>query len=229
MAGRFRAAPVWGGLLAIGFVAGYAWAQIPKALYINGQVASTNVIEKDRRAYVPLVDIAKALDMGLSTRPGGYDMVTKAAPPAPPATVSGKIGEAVSNGQLTLTVIEIVRRETYAKRYIQSDVTAERGHEIVAVVCRLRNDTGREAHVDLSGGSGTALGDSTGRSYPQRVGLPDAAFPAVKLVPQTAVEFAILFEMPKATVPSEFRYEPLITQDSHFKGGLFRIALAKDR
>jgi hypothetical protein len=190
-------------------------------------VASVAVIERDKRAFVPLVDIAKAFDLTLTPRPGGYEMNSKAAPPPPPASVSCKIGEAVSNGQVTLTVVEVIQRKEYAKRYIRSDVTADRGHEIVVIICRLRNDTGREATLDVSGGPGTALSDTLGRSYAQKVGLPDAAAPGLRLQPQVSVEFGLIFQVPKDVKPQEFRYEPTITQDSNFKGALFRVALEK--
>lgn len=81
-AGR-TATLIFAGLLASAAVMGWA-AGVETRLYVNGKVASTDVIMKDGRAYVPLKDVAEALGMVVVNKSDGFALT--------PAGGAGQVG-----------------------------------------------------------------------------------------------------------------------------------------
>ena len=82
--------------------AAMAWAAgVGTKLYVNGKVASADVIMKDGRAYVPVKDVAAALGMTVVSRSDGFEL-TREGGANQVRGVDGKIGDDLFNGSFRI-------------------------------------------------------------------------------------------------------------------------------
>jgi hypothetical protein len=170
---------------------------------VEGKFATNDVLMKGGRAYVPLADMAKALDLTVQKTSTGYDLV-KAGGANAVGGLTGKMGDMLFNGKYRFKVVKVVRAATYKPQFYNPgfDFTvASQSNEVVAVVCQLRNGTKEPVMIDITGGKNTALTDDSDHSYQNFTGSQiDMPERAPKLLPGAAYDFALTFDVPKTAV-----------------------------
>lgn len=199
---------------SVALIGGYALAQSGLTVSVGGQLASSDVIERDGKVYVPITDVAKAFNRSVVRKDNGYDLVPIAGTPAEPvikSTVSidgltGAVGDVLKNGQVSVQVFQVVRGERYASTITNETYTAEPDMDLVAVVCRMRNTLKKPRQYDLGyfKGGNTALIDATGKSFAPKKWDRKEAIP--RLQAGMGADFAVIFAVPKGTELGEFVY-----------------------
>lgn len=208
MSKRISALAVLGGALILAAFA----VQASQKLLVNGSPASTDVRIIGGRAFVPLADVAKALDYKINKIAGGFDLV-KAGGAGPIANqYVGKLNEEVFTGKWKFTVLSFERVAEAVPEYLPDEVwnrrTAGPGMDIVVIKCRIKNGTNAKDTIVLDKweGNNTTLTDLDENAYePTQYGydakmnehFPDGA----TFLPGSAINFNLRFEVPKASVP----------------------------
>lgn len=207
---RFRASLA---LLGLGVAAAFA-IQATQKLIVNGATASTDVRMIAGKAYVPLADVAKALDYTVQKAAGGYELIKAGGATQIANKNVGKIGEEIFTGKWRFTVVSVQRVAEAAPEYLPDEKwtrrTADKGMEIVVVKCRLKNGTSAKDTIVLDKwkGNNTTLTDEEENSYePTQHGydakmsehFPDGA----TFLPGAAINFNIRFEVPKKSEPKD--------------------------
>jgi hypothetical protein len=202
---------VWG-IFVVGAVGGMAYAgfQAASSLYLNGNLASTGVIELKGTAYIPVKDVAKALNMGIVKSAKGYEL-SPAGGANQVQGFEGKVSDELFNGFQRFKVVEVIRGKKYVNRFSgdKQEVTpfgAEK--DLVIVVCRVKNGMKEAMDLGLPGGSLSGLTDMGEHSYQFRTGLSiDCPERGVHLLPGSACDFALTFDVPEDAVLKDLVYE----------------------
>ncbi|MBC8137365.1 MAG: hypothetical protein H8F28_15910 [Fibrella sp.] len=198
---------------AVALIGGYAIAQSGLTVSVSGRLASSDVIEQDGKVYVPIMDVAKAFNRSVVRNEKGYDLVpitsTQSVVASGPTTVNGlngEIGAVLSNRQVTIQVLRVVRGDTYVSAITGKTFDAEPDSELVAVICRMRNTLKKPRQYDLGyfKGGDTALIDATGKSFVPKAW--DRKEPIARLQAGAGVDFAVIFAVPKGTPLNDFVY-----------------------
>lgn len=187
--------------------AAFAW-QESKKLYLNGQVASTDLRIIDGRSYVPVADVAKALDFTIQKREDGYELVKSGGAGQIANGNKGKLGDEIFTGQWRFKVQSIDHAKHYDVKYstysYQRSFDAKDGFEYVVLNCQVKN--GRTEKDELVfgkwEGSNTALTDATEQAYePAFVDVKETegAPVGVSFIPGSAINFVLVFEVPAGT------------------------------
>ena len=184
--------------------AAYAAAHFASSdLYVNGSLASSSVIDVKGVAYVPVKDVAKALNMtvtktgrGIELNPaGGAGMVHG---------LEGKVGDDLFNGFHRFKVVEVIRGKTYTNRFSGDNQVVTPypdGNDLVVIVCRVKNGTDKKITVGLPPAGLTGLTDMDEHSYaPRSGGSADIPSRGVDLLPGAATDFALTFDVPANAV-----------------------------
>ena len=195
-------------------------------LYVNGALASSKVIDVKGVAYVPVKDLAKALNMSVTKTGRGFEMGTAGGGNMVGGLV-GKLNEELFNGFHRFKVTEVIRGKSYTNRFAgdhQAVTPYPEGNDLVVVVCRLKNGTEKPITLGLPAGGVTGLTDMDEHSYEPRSGM-SADIPArgVDLLPGAACDFALTFDVPAGAVLKDLVYEP--TDYNGHKVKPFRISL----
>ena len=212
-------------------------------LIFNGKVASTNVKTMDGKAYVPLTDVAKSLDMVVVKVPGGYE-IKKAGGATPISGLKGKIGDVLFDGKWRFQVISAGPVESYTMKHdseidyaiynpvaeLNNDTmtfTPKGARELIAVKCRVtngRNDT--HSLWVYNNDTRTALADTEGESHPPIAYDMDQSEPfnSKKLLPGAKTDFTVLFSVPEGTQLKDLVFT-LKTIDNNDKGNDVRVSL----
>lgn len=184
-------------LVGVAAVGSAFWAQ---QVRIDGKVATTDVITRNGKTYVPLADVAKSLGMTVVKTPTGWDLV-KPGGANMVQGVKGKIGEELFNGKYRFQVVKVTRGSSYTPQFAKLgfDLTpASADNEIVAIHCRLKNGTKEAVTFDILMGKNTALTDEKEQSYAAyNGGSVDMVARAPRVIPGAAADFALTFEVPK--------------------------------
>ena len=216
-----------GSLLALVVVAGICWAASKSKLYINGQVASTNLRVIDGRSYAPVAEVAKALGATIATREDGYEIVMPGGANQVNGVAQGKIGDELFTGQWRFQVVSVQQAgDQYKERYYQMLRTIKPkgpGETLVVVNCRLKNGT-KQTKTPLVTEripGNTALADDKEHSYgpldydaAQGEGDKIMSYAGADLLPGAAMEFALVFSVPKGTVAKALVYSVQVYPDS---------------
>lgn len=195
------------GLLAVGLAAAIA-VQAAQKLVVNGKTASTDVKVIGGKAYVPLADVAKALDYTVLKTAGGYELAKAGGATQIANKNVGKVGEEIFTGKWRFTVLSVQRVAEAVPEYLADEKwtrrTADKGMEIVVLKCRLKNGTSAKDTIvmDKWDGNNTTLTDDEENSFvPTQYGY-DAKmsehFPeGATFLPGAAINFNLRFEVPK--------------------------------
>ncbi|MCB8933379.1 MAG: DUF4352 domain-containing protein [Fimbriimonadaceae bacterium] len=193
-----------GALLVLGAFA----IQAAQKLLVNGKVASSDLRIIGGKAYVPLADVAKALDYTIQKTNGGYELIKAGGAGQIANKNVGAVGEEVFSGQWKFTVVSVDRVAEAVPEYLPNEVwnrrTAGNGMEIVVLKCRVKNGTDKKDTIVLDKweGNNTTLTDMDENAYePTQHGydgkfnehFPDGA----TFLPGGAVNFNLRFEVPK--------------------------------
>lgn len=196
------------GILLVASLGAIAF-QAAQKLFLDGKVVSTDLRVINGRAYVPLADVAKALDYTIQPATGGY-AITKSGGAGPIAGKNvGSVGEEVFSGQWKFTVVRVDRVAEAVPEFLPNEVwnrrTAGSGMEIVVVKCRVKNGTGQKDTIVLDKweGNNTTLTDMDENAYEPTQHGYDAKFnehfpEGATFLPGGAINFNLRFEVPKA-------------------------------
>jgi hypothetical protein len=178
---------------------------------MNGSVMSTDVQTINGRAYVPLVDVARALSMTVVRKEGGYELV-RAGGGNEIAGVKGKLGDTLFTGKWRFTVTAVTRAGEYTEVYSpDKEVLKPRAddEELVIVKCRIKNGTPKTQSPyfwkDIS--EDTALTDDKEHGYgPLAYDSRNSDATVDKMLPGSAKEFAVIFSVPKGSTLKDLVY-----------------------
>lgn len=226
MVGRMR----WAiGILLAGAAGAYAW-QAAQKLIIGGKTVSVDVRTIGGKAYVPLTDVAKALDFTVQKTAGGYELVKSGGTNQIANKNVGKLGEEIFTGKWKFAVLGVERVKEATPEYLPIEVwtrrVADPGMEIVVVKCRIKNGTSAKDTIVLDKwkANNTTLTDDqenafepTQHGYDAKLNehFPDGA----TFLPGGAINFNLRFEVPKGTKLKDLvftvtRYEDRNDQDT---------------
>ncbi len=202
-------------------------------LTINGQFATADLKTFNGRTYVPLADVAKALGMTLVKKPGHIDM-TSAGGANEISGTRGKLGETLFTGKWKFTPVSLEQMDSYTNKFAGDNAVQtprNAGETLFVLTCQLKNAQKEVVEVifnsNINGLHGsathTALADDQAHSY--LTYAVDAhnetgAFGGPKMLPGSASEFAVIFSVPKGTVPKDVIFTILSGKDAlEAKGG----------
>jgi hypothetical protein len=188
---------------------------------INGKSVATNFIIQGGRAYVPVADVADALDMQVVKHSdSSYELVAKGGAYAV-SGLEGKIGETLRTSNFVLTVKDVQFTDHYSHRFVGTNVDdAEAGKTMVVFTVRVKNAMPTTQGLSLSNDK-TALTDDQEHGYePATGGFADWT-PNLDVLPGAATDFALVFEVPKGTKLKDLVYE--IGSNRMAKTTVFRI------
>ncbi|HEU4742544.1 MAG TPA: hypothetical protein VFS50_13200 [Meiothermus sp.] len=193
--------------LALGFSL-LALAQSAQRLILNGQVASTRVIVVQGTAYVPLADVAKALGQTVVKVQGGYEIRAAGGANQLAGQFQGKVGDQILTGLFRVQVQKVERMESYTTRFDKNNLTIQprsAEEELVVVTGVLKNakQLGTVApSLSVNNPGNTALAGADGRSFPPIAYDSPAGTNTgggFTLLPGAALNFAVVFSVPKGT------------------------------
>jgi hypothetical protein len=192
-------------------------------LYIDGSPASSRVFQHDGMACVPVADVARALNKSVVPKADGYDITIGGAGQL--NGMNGKIGEKLSNGQWVFTVVKAFRTDKYTHQFDNDSSTPDKAtDDLVVVVIRIKNARQESVGISLPGTGSTAVTDQDEHSYSkQTFGSMDDLHSYPTLLPGSAVDFAMVFSVPKTEKLDSFVYQ--VYPSSGPKPPTFRVSL----
>lgn len=198
-------------LIALSLVAGaalvYAATAAPQ-LVMNGKVVSKDVRMIGGKAYVPIADVAKALDMQVVKSGSGYALAPAGGANMLKGNATGKMGEEVFTGKWRFKVLSVEKVKTYkeTQRVLNpSEHEAGENEDLVIVSCRVKNGTKAKDELVYStdwDGMMNALTDMEEHSYQPisfDVKESETAPLGVIFLPGAAVDFKMIFRVPQGT------------------------------
>lgn len=220
---------IWVGIgVIVGTVAVFATQAKPK-LFVEGKLASTDVVIKNGQAYGRLGDIAKAMGMVVVKRAEGFEL-KRAGGANPIEGITGKIGDTLFDGNFQFKVLEVVRAQTYQKRFDGGGGTVEPlspSDDVLAVICRVKNGMKKTVTLLFPGGQNTTVTDMEEHSFGPFTGLAvDLRARGENMVPGSAVDFALTFSIPKSAVLKDLLWQ--IDLPENVKKTTFRVSLKQD-
>ena len=224
-----------------------ALGQATLRLIIAGKTASTDIRIINGRPYVPLADMAKAMNgAAVKHKGGGYEItlgsVDTTTPQAGAAAgganevrgTRGKIGQVLFNGKWRFSVLSIERAASYDSQFLpeKRNFTPNGDtEELVIVRCRMKNGQKATQAPMLSPihPRHTALTNNQEESfapidYDKRGSHTDEG---PTMLPGSQTEFAILFSVPKGTMLKDLVFSVENVYEESPDGGTdVRISLA---
>ena len=234
----------WAALAATAALATAALAQTGMRLMVDGKTASTDIKVIGGRAYVPVADMARAMN-GTVSRKGGEYAITSGGVDTTTPTVAGgasevhgthgKIGQMLFTGKWRFMVVSVDRAEAYDSLYLadtQNFTPAGDAEELVVVKCRLKNGqtSARSAMLSPIHPHNTGLTDDQGASYApkafdKRGGHTDEG---PSMLPGSQTDFAVLFSVPKGTTLKDLVFSLQNAYEDYPDGGTdVRVSLAQ--
>ena len=212
-------------VLGIGMV--YARFAPGTNLYIDGAMASQRVFQHDGMACVPIADVAKALNQTVVPKADGYAINATGVGTAVGDRI-GKIGEKLSNGEYDITVVKAMRIDKYVFQFDKDDTKPSGdSDDLVVVTLRMKSERKESSWLPLKGGDNTAVTDIDEHSYtPKTFGGLDAHNSGPTLLPGSAVDFGLIFSVPKTEKLGDFVYQISGSGNPRHKNTTFRISLA---
>ncbi len=210
---------------AVALLGGSVAALTNGPLTINGRTVPSNFVMIDGKTYVPLADVAKALDMSAMKDGNGYKLA--AAGGANQVNgLTGKIGQTLSCGTFTVQITDVVVTTKYQRHFSGGVTESGESENIVAILLKVKNATPKLQTIDPLGGKLTALTDTSDHSY-QLSDLDGARAP--DLLPGAAAEFALICRVPKDTALGDMVFQ-LHTYNltTGYKDYTFRITLKRE-
>ena len=215
-------------MVAVGLAVSAYALLVPGSLTINGKTVATDYLTKNGKTYVPLADVAKALNMAIAKKGDGYEL-TPAGGANQVQGLNGGIGQTLSCGKFTLKVVSVYRGERYTKEFnTPGEVTPmSTSEDVVAIKIRLKNATPKAVTMSPFGGDLTALTDEGEHAYKCFTGgAMDASDRGPKLLPGSAYDFALTFSIPKSAALKDLVYQ-MYCYDLN-ESSTFRISLKEN-
>jgi len=237
---RTKTCRIAAALVGVVVLACACWAAQAKIkLIINGQTASTDVRVINGKAYAPIGDVAKALNMTVAKSGGAYKMDTAGGASQVSGSQQGKIGSEVFTGKWRFQVVSVETTDEYVERYYQAKRTIKpsgRGQRLVIVNCRIKNGMKKAKNPVLTerlpGNTGLACED--GQSYPpmdydaRQEADKTQSYAAASLIPGAGADFALVFNVPEDAKPKALVFSAMgYTEDVGGHGTDVRIELTQ--
>jgi hypothetical protein len=223
-----------------------ALGQTALRLIVAGKTVSTDIRIIDGRPYVPLSDMAKAMNGALVKHKGGYEITLGSVDTTTPEAgavagganevrgTRGKIGQVLFNGKWRFSVLSVDHAASYDSQFLPEKRTFTPSgdtDELVLVRCRMKNGQNETKVAMLSPihPHHTALTDNQGQSYApvdydKRGGHTDEG---PTMLPGSQTEFAIVFSVPKGTVLKDLVFSVQNFEETPDGGTDVRITLAQ--
>ncbi len=177
---------------------------------LNGRTISAGVKTIGGRPYVPLSDVARALGMNVVRKGDAYVLIATGGANQIAGRNTGRLGDELFTGQWRFKVTGVHTTTKYVSRFRAGQTfwtPASEADKLVIVDCRIKNRRPQKelVYLDTRFGEGihTALADTGGHSYePLAYDAHHDYFDyAQSVLPGAAIDFALVFSVPKATVP----------------------------
>lgn len=187
-----------------------AWRLQASRLYVNGELASTGVIERNGISYAPIKDIAASLKLSVQKTSRGIELSAEGGANQA-GGLTGKIGDMLFNGIARFQVVKVIRGKEYTNQFDgshQKITPYPEGMDLVVIVCRVKNGTQKTVTCGLPAGGETGLTDTQDHSFGPRTGLSiDCPNRGVDLLPGAAVDFALTFDVPESAELGDLVYQ----------------------
>jgi hypothetical protein len=189
------------GVTAIAF----ASYEATNKLFYNGKVASTNVKMIGGKAYVPLDDVAKAMQMTVKKRSGGFEIIREGGSHPIADKNVGKIGDWVFTGKWRFQVVSVEHADDYQVKYTEAHdwtkTEAKSNMELVIVKCKVKNGTTKKDTLVFGkwDGNNTSLTSTDEDSYGYDVKASEHFPDGASFIPGATINFNLIFEVPKRT------------------------------
>lgn len=211
--------------------ASLAGAAPQNKLVINGKVASTRLKTVGGVAYVPVADVAKALNQKVVPIAGGLKL--KAASGIYQAgDLAGKIGSVIQTKKFSFQVLSVATADSYTSKWLQTPetFTADGANDTLFIVnCRIKNTLPKAQGPLIARGAvgNTAIADFEGQSYaPQEFDSRIRAdYSGASMLPGSKSDFAILFSVPKTAKIKDLIFTVADYTDLGSKGTDVRVSL----
>lgn len=183
-------------------------AQSTSRLMMDDIVLSSDVQIFKGRAYVPVSDVARAMDTTVS-RKGGTWTMARTDGDGPLRFVDGKISSTALSGRWSFRIASVQRSSVYSplKGVDRAQLAPrEAGDELVVVSCTLKNSARetREVYMDAGSSGNTSLTDSQSHGYvPMAYDRRSNDGAAIRMLPGAAYDFSLVFSVP---IGSDLRY-----------------------
>ncbi len=190
---------------------------------VNGNSVSTNFITANGKIYMPVADVASALDMQLVKHSNtSYELVPKGGANQMNG-LEGKIGQTLLTSHYKITFSKFFTTDHYTKQFGQGTADAAEGKTLAIVVIQVKNATNKVLGMSLVGAK-TVLTDEQEQTYePSTGGWADWVSSNPNVLPGAAANFALVTQVPKDAKLKDLIYEI----DSNVPGAhqIFRIHL----
>ena len=229
--------------LALALVASaIAIHQTGTLLMMNGKTLSNDVRVINGRSYVPVVDMARALNGKVVKSDAGYEIQTEASggdtgPTAGGGTAikgtKGSIGQMVMTGKWSFEVVDVTRAASAESQYLPDHKTFTpngASEELVIIHCKLKNASKSTLKAMLSPihPHNTALADDQGQSHQvlafdkRSANLDEGP----NMLPGAITDLAVIFSVPKDTKLKDLVFSLQTAYDDYPDGGTdVRISL----
>ena len=217
-------------------------------LIINGKSASADVRSIGGSAFVKLADVAAALGMVVVKRADGKYELTKAGGSNQiQGMVQGKVGDVLFDGKWRFQVVSVQMPESYTMKtagepYDSSGLTSfdrpnlnvkpRVGYTLVVLQCRATNGVNEKRTLWTAISDPkihTALADMDGSSHaPVAYDFEGGPIQSKWLVPGAALNFAVLFSVPKDTKVKDLIFT-LKNNQGDEKGNDVRVSLSQEK
>ncbi len=188
----------------------------PSVTY-NGKVLTRDVRMIGGKAYVPLADVAKAMDLQVLKSGGNLALAKAGGANMLAGNTTGKIGEELFTGKWRFLVRDVQKMSEYQETLNINPVkhTAKENEDLIIVTCRVKNGTKQKDELVYSTsweGTANSLTDMEEHSYAPiafDVRETEGAPKGVVFLPGAAVDFKMVFLVPKGTEPKDLVFTAL--------------------
>jgi hypothetical protein len=187
-----------------------AWVHQSSNLYVNGNLASSHLVQLNGTSYVPVKDVAAALQWTLEKTSRGLEL-NQAGGANQVNGIVGKVGDTLFNGYARFQVVKVVRGKTYTNQFSgdnQQVTPIPDSGDLVVVIIHAKNGLNNSITFMLPGGGDTALTDTDGHSYTPRSGMSmDIPSRGVSVLPGAGFDFALTFDVPQSAQLGDLVYQ----------------------
>jgi hypothetical protein len=228
-------------LVVLGVVASaIAIVQTGVHLTMNGKTLSNDVRVINGKSYVPVQDMARALNGKAVKTDSGYEIQTEKPNDGDTAGggtaitgTKGTIRQMVMTGKWSFEVVEVTHAASFDSLYLpvhQTFMPSGPSEELVVIHCKLKNASKGTLKPMMSAihPHNIALADEEGQSHPLLAFDKHAANPdeGPNMLPGSITDLNVIFSVPKDTKLKDLVFSLQIAYDDYPDGGTdVRISL----
>lgn len=198
----------WIWFAALGGVAAVALAAKAQTTITYGQTTvTTDTIVKNGRTYVPIADAAKAFGVQVRKTDSGFEFFQEGGANQLNG-LTGKVGQTLNCGYATVKLVKIEHTAHYKQVFADGVVDASGpSADVVVATMHVKNATHETQWFNPIGDQNIALVDDQDHSYQPFTGMAaDMRDRGAKLLPGSAYDFALVFDIPKSAKLTQLVY-----------------------